>query len=187
MKKILIIPFLVGSLAGCTDMKLPIAVNTTNAGNTASIRVGTAGNAGPTNQAIQPGTDDRAMRNTLACKSKAGYLDPDAVRSTLDSNPAVAKRFRDQHSQSIYAMQAGYSISGIPVTHITVYGTTESDAGGFILAYTDKPVATVRKATGITNQKERPGLFTFLKNDKVDFAGGKRLTAFGCMTGGMEE
>lgn len=188
MKTLFIVTGLAALLSGCADMKLPVTLNSTTSPNSAGLKINTAaggpGKADKAAAAISAGLD---LKATLACKTKGGYLDPDGLRESLAKSIDVAKSFRDQYGQAIFVMKPGSTVSGLPIAYIAVYGNTESDAGSHVLAYTDKPTSAVRKALGITNQKERPGLFTYVNSDKVDFAGGKRMTAFGCMMGGLDE
>lgn len=188
MKTLFVVTALAALLAGCADMKLPIALNTTTSSNSTGFKINTAvGGPGETDMAATTASASIDLKGTLSCKTKVAYLDPDELRESLGKSTDVAKRFRDQYGQTIFVMKPGFTVSSLPITYIAVYGNTESDAGGHVLAYTDKPTSAVRKALGITNQKEHPGLFTYVSSDKVDFAGGKRMTAFGCMMGGLDE
>lgn len=187
MKTLFIVTGLAALLSGCADMKLPVALNTTTSSNSAGLKINTVVSGPGKATATTTATASTDLKGTLVCKTKVGYLDPDGLRESLRRSSDVAKSFRDQHGQTIFVMKPGSTVNGISIGYIAVYGNTESDAGSYVLAYTDKPTSVVRKALGIKNQKERPGLFTHVHSDKVDFAGGKRMTAFGCMMGGLDE
>ncbi|AXE30836.1 hypothetical protein DK842_13615 [Chromobacterium phragmitis] len=176
-------------VSGCADLQqhaTKIADETLramNAQSSPSAQTSTSSGRAETPAAsVSLGMD---LRPILTCQSK-GY-DLDALRRNLKRSPAVSRSFVTRDEESIYVLRPGVSINGLPVSYIAVWGIMNSGTGSSVVAMTDRSVAAVGKAMKMKNQKPRSGYFTFVKNMKLDFAGGKRLTQFGCVLASLDE
>lgn len=121
----------------------------------------------------------RYLEAKLACRLGKESLDPDGIRARLQGDGVYPMGLKSKLGE-VYSMPVGTTLLGVETRFIAIDGSSESDAGAWVLGISKWPAAEIRKRTSVRENRVKRGASRVLTDGKIDFLKNASGALFGC-------
>lgn len=121
----------------------------------------------------------RYLEAKLACRLGKEGLDPDGIRARLQGDGVYPLGLKSRLGE-VYSMPVGTALLGVETRFIAIDGSSESDAGAWVLGISKWPAAEIKKRTLVRDKRVKSGASRVLTDGKIDFLKNATGAFFGC-------
>lgn len=121
----------------------------------------------------------RYLEAKLACRLGKEGLDPDGIRARLQGDGVYPMGLKSRLGE-VYSMPVGTTLLGVETRFIAIDGSSESDAGAWVLGISKWPAAQIKKRTPVRDKRVKSGASRVLTDGKIDFLKNASGALFGC-------